>query len=97
MTVRGQSFAFCAEICIMANSAFIPITHNARVKVTLAQGTITVDAVVALCVRQSISYGLKNGNEAMPRMLMASSVDATRAIVPVRTVQAFVTYAVNVL
>lgn len=95
--ICGQSFAICAEVGIMADSAFVSITHNAEWTFVDAQRTIAVDAIVALRVQPSDLYRLTKWDEAMTWMYLASRLDANGAVVPVRTVEAFMTYAIYIL
>lgn len=98
VAVSWQSLTVRAKVGIMAHSALVSITNNARLAVfTIAQRSIAKNTVVALRAKSRISDRLKNWNEAMPRMFVTSRLDTGGAVIPVRTVHTFMTHAVDVL
>lgn len=83
----------------MTHSALISVTHNISLATfAFAQRTIAIYAIMtlrALC-RASLDRLIKR-DKVMPWVVVASGLDTGGAVVPVRTVHAFMAYAVNVL
>lgn len=96
VAVSRQSLTVGTEVCIMTHSALISITHDAGlVAFASAQRSIAVYTKVALQALEAIWDRLKKWDKAMPRMLVASRLDAGGAVIPVRTVHAFMAHAVD--
>ena len=84
----------------MANGAFVPVSNNVR-RLATAEGAIAVNALVTSLVEEvsntNFADWLVDWDEAMSRMDEVGINNACSAVVPVWAVQAFVTYAVDVL
>ena len=96
MTVCRQSLTVGAKVGIMAHSAFVSITHNAGwVAFIEAQRSVAVYTIVALQALRSIWDNLKEWDEAMPWMFDRGRLDASGAVIPVRTVHTFMAHTVD--
>lgn len=96
--VAGVGLAVLAEVGIVANSALVADAVNVRqILLVLAEGTVTVDTVVAVCAVQRLCQRLVDGNKAMTGVDELGVLETVRAVVPVWAVQALVADTVDEL
>lgn len=96
VAVRRQGLTAGAKVGIMAHSALVSITHNARLAIfALAQRSIAVYAKVALRALNTIGDGLIKRDEAMPWMFVTSILDTSGAVIPVGAAHTFMAHAVD--
>jgi hypothetical protein len=75
--VAWVGFAVLTEIGVVANSALVANAFDVgQSLLVLAQGTITVNAVVTVAAVERLGQGLINGHEAMARMDVLGILDA---------------------
>lgn len=99
MAVRRQSLTIGTKVGIMTHSTLVSVTQNVGFAAfAFAERTIAIYAMMTLrtLLRKGLDR-LKQRDEVMSRMLLASSFDTRGAVVPVRTIHAFMAYAVDVL
>lgn len=98
MPIGRDGLAIGTEIGIVTHSALVAITNDVGlITLTLAKRTITEDAVVLLAAAERRCNDLINRNEPVTWVGMASTLDASSAIVPIRTVHAFVANTIDML
>jgi hypothetical protein len=98
MSIGGMGLAVCAEISVIADRALKADALDVRLLLlVLAEGTIAVDANVAVAAGNRLSQWLIDGDEAMSRMYVLGALDALGTEVPVRAVQTLVADTVDEL
>ncbi len=98
VAIDWNSLAIGTEIGVMAHSALVAVANNVGlVDLALAERTVTEDAVVLLVAARRWCHDFIDWNETVPWVDMASTLDASGAKVPIRTVHAFMANAIDVL
>lgn len=80
---------FSAEVGVVADGTLIANTLDVVVLV-LAERTVAVDTYVAWLAHARYGKRLEEGREAMPWVDQGGVLDALRAVVPVRALEALV-------
>ena len=96
MFILWQCFAVRTEVGVMAYGTFIPVTHNIRF-LALAEWAITNDSRVLVVASGFDGDRLIDRQKTMTWMGCTGSLDASRAIVKIGAIQAFVADSRNVL
>jgi hypothetical protein len=98
VTVARVSLAVLAEIGVVAHSALVTDTLNVRqVLLVLAQGTVTIDAGVAVAAVERLGQRFIDWHKTMAGVDVLRALDTVGAVVPVWAVQALVTDAIDEL
>jgi hypothetical protein len=95
--VAWVRLAVLAEVGVMAHGALVANTLNVRGVLTVAKGTIAVDAVVAVTAIERLGERIIDGHEAVARMNVLGALDTIRAVVPIWAVEALVADTVDEL
>ena len=96
MLQTWQSLALGAEVGIVADSAFVTVPNNIST-LSRTERAVAANAMVNLTWLVLMHNWLVESNEPVAWMSLVCSDCALGAEVPIRTIQAFVTNAENIL
>jgi len=98
MPVSRDSFAISAEVGVIAHSTLVANAFDVRhVLLVFAQRPITIDTIVPHSRGVGLGKRLVDRYKPMARMNELGALDALRAEVPVRTVEALVAHTIDEL
>lgn len=96
MAVALDGFTIGAEIRIMADGAFVTKPCDIRLMIFVAaEGTVTVDAEMLRAIRQGHWQGFVDRRESMAAVNDWGALEALRAVIEIRAIEALVTYAID--
>lgn len=98
MNSRWQRLAIGAEVSIVAYSTFVSIADDASLgPFTRTQGSVAMYAIMTVETLRNWWNMLPKIDKSMPRVCLTIIFYTHRAIIPIGTIQALVTYTVNIL